>query len=127
MKDLIPLHKKVKLDLFVFSPDEAAVDPGIRCLVVEQTKQWTELMEKHRKEEWDMLKAHLQAQEDTLKKLMEGVHANQLKQLEAKHERYEWSRNSIYFLRYPSLNFLEFTLNLAGKVKKWEQSRQNSL
>jgi len=44
-------------------------------------------MEKHRKEEWDTLKAHLQSQEDLLKKLMESAHVNQLKQLQAKQER----------------------------------------
>jgi phosphatidylinositol phospholipase C beta len=56
---------------------------------VEQTKQWTDLLEKHRREEWEMMKSHLQAQEDILRKLMEVSHANQLKQLDAKHERYE--------------------------------------
>lgn len=69
-------------------PNEAASDPTVRKIVVEQTKQWTEMMEKHRKEEWELMKAHLHAQEEILKKLMETSQQNQMKQLEAKHERF---------------------------------------
>ena len=46
-------------------------------------KQWTSLMHKTRKEEWEMLKTQIRAQEDTFKKLCVGVHAKQLKDLEA--------------------------------------------
>ena len=44
-------------------------------------------MERHKKEEWEMMKSHLQQQEEILKKLMEVSQANQMKQLLAKHER----------------------------------------
>ena len=40
-------------------------------------------MHKTRKEEWEMLKTQIRAQEDTFKKLCVGVHAKQLKDLEA--------------------------------------------
>jgi len=72
---------------FVCRPNEAASDPNIRKLVVEQTSQWTEMIEKHRKEEWELMKSHLQAQEAILKTLMEVCHQNQMKQLGAKHEK----------------------------------------
>ncbi|XP_035703869.1 1-phosphatidylinositol 4,5-bisphosphate phosphodiesterase isoform X2 [Folsomia candida] len=68
-------------------PNEAASDPSIRRLVVEQTKQWTEMMEKHRRDEWELRKSHLHSQEEILRKLMETSQQNQMKQLEAKHER----------------------------------------
>ncbi|CAG7818259.1 unnamed protein product [Allacma fusca] len=71
-----------------FRPNESVSDPNVRRVVVEQTKQWTEMMERHRKEEWELMKSHLQAQEEILKKLMEVSQAIQMKQLEAKHDRY---------------------------------------
>jgi hypothetical protein len=48
-----------------------------------QTKQWTEMMTKQRKEEWEMLKTHLTAQEDIYKKMFETVSAKQMKDMEA--------------------------------------------
>ena len=40
-------------------------------MVAEQTKEWTELMSKQRKDNWEMIKAHRTAQEEILKKIME--------------------------------------------------------
>ncbi|XP_069940741.1 1-phosphatidylinositol 4,5-bisphosphate phosphodiesterase-like isoform X1 [Cherax quadricarinatus] len=62
-------------------------DPKIKALVTEQMQQWSEMMEKHRKEEWEMLKEHLKSQEDILKKLMEEEQAGQIKKMEGKHEQ----------------------------------------
>lgn len=45
------------------------------------------MVERHKKEEWDLLKQQLADQQETLKKLMEATQAGQMKQLEAKHER----------------------------------------
>jgi len=45
------------------------------------------MLEKHRKEEWELMKVHLHSQEDILKKLMESLQLNQMKQLELKHDR----------------------------------------
>ncbi|XP_045599874.1 1-phosphatidylinositol 4,5-bisphosphate phosphodiesterase isoform X1 [Procambarus clarkii] len=62
-------------------------DPKIKALVTEQMEQWSEMMEKHRKEEWEMLKEHLKSQEDILKKLMEEEQAGQIKKMEGRHEQ----------------------------------------
>lgn len=57
-------------------------DPAVKQVVVEQTKQWSDMMERHRKEGWDLMRAHLQAQEDVLKKLMQSQQQMQMKDLE---------------------------------------------
>lgn len=62
-------------------------DPAVRKLVTEQALQWSEMIERHRKQEWDTLKQQLSDQQDILKKLMETSQAQQMKQLEGKHER----------------------------------------
>nr|CAD7454173.1 unnamed protein product [Timema tahoe] len=66
---------------------ELAVDPGVRKLVTVQTLQWSEMVERHRKEEWGTMKGHLAEQQDILKRLMELAQASQMKQVETKHER----------------------------------------
>ncbi|XP_067011933.2 1-phosphatidylinositol 4,5-bisphosphate phosphodiesterase [Anabrus simplex] len=66
---------------------ELASDPAIRKLVTEQTLQWSEMVKRHRKEEWEIMKQQLTDQQDILKRLMEMAQAAQMKQLEAKHER----------------------------------------
>ncbi|KAK3893424.1 hypothetical protein Pcinc_002748 [Petrolisthes cinctipes] len=66
---------------------EVMDDPKIKSLVTDQMKQWSEMMEKHRKEEWEMLKEHLKSQEDILKKLMEEEQTSQLKRMEVLHEQ----------------------------------------
>jgi phosphatidylinositol phospholipase C beta len=45
------------------------------------------MVERHRKEEWELIKQHLIDQQDILKRLMEASHAAQMKQMEAKHDR----------------------------------------
>ncbi|XP_013772515.1 1-phosphatidylinositol 4,5-bisphosphate phosphodiesterase-like [Limulus polyphemus] len=67
--------------------EDLANDPQVRELVVDQMKQWSEMLERHRRDEWDLLKAHLQYQGDILKRLMEVAQAGQIKQLETKFER----------------------------------------
>lgn len=68
-------------------PTEAAQDPLVRRVVQEQMVQWTEMVERHHREEWEALKAQLTDNQELLKRLMESVQAAQMKQLEAKHER----------------------------------------
>jgi hypothetical protein len=51
--------------------------------------QWSEMVERQQREKWDTLRQQLKDNQDVLRKLMEGVQATQMKQLEAKHERYE--------------------------------------
>ena len=62
-------------------------DPTVKTVVVEQTKQWSEMMAKHRREELEMMKQQLQTQQDVLNKLMEASQMQQIKDLEAVFER----------------------------------------
>ncbi|KAF5282018.1 hypothetical protein FQA39_LY00542 [Lamprigera yunnana] len=62
-------------------------DAAVRKLVQEQTVQWTELMERHRKQEWEFLRNQLDDQRDILRKHMEILQAGQMKQLEVRHEK----------------------------------------
>lgn len=69
------------------SKEEIKNDASIRKVIQEQNAQWSEMIERHKKEEWEMLKLQISDQQDTLRKLMETTQASQMKQLEAKHER----------------------------------------
>ncbi|XP_072383579.1 1-phosphatidylinositol 4,5-bisphosphate phosphodiesterase isoform X3 [Diabrotica undecimpunctata] len=62
-------------------------DPTVRKLVTEQTLEWSALMERHRKQEWEFLRTQLNDQRDLLRKHMELLQGMQMKQLEGKHER----------------------------------------
>ncbi|XP_021925998.1 1-phosphatidylinositol 4,5-bisphosphate phosphodiesterase isoform X2 [Zootermopsis nevadensis] len=74
--------------------NELVSDPAVRKLVAEQTMQWSDMVERHRKEEWELIRQHLTDQQEILKKLMEASHAAQMKQLEAKHDREMREMNS---------------------------------
>lgn len=76
-------HMKV---LFL-SKNDLTSDPILMKLVKEQTQQWSELQERHRKEEWELLRQHVIDQQEILKKLMKATQTAQLKQIEVKHER----------------------------------------
>lgn len=76
------------------SKDEIKADQNIRKVITDQTSAWSEMCEKHKKEEWEMLKKQVQDQQDILKGLMEAAQAGQIKQLEAKHERDSKTLNS---------------------------------
>ncbi|XP_055309056.1 1-phosphatidylinositol 4,5-bisphosphate phosphodiesterase isoform X4 [Sitodiplosis mosellana] len=76
------------------SKDEIKADQNIRKVITDQTSAWSEMCEKHKKEEWEMLKKQVQDQQDILKGLMETTQAAQIKQLEAKHERDNKNLNS---------------------------------
>lgn len=45
------------------------------------------MMEKQRKEEWELLKNQTQGSRDELKRLIEIVQATQVKQMQAKHDK----------------------------------------
>ena len=66
-------------------------DPAVKQVVVEQTKQWSEMMERHRKENWELMRDHLKAQEDVLKKAMQSQQQMQIKELENFFEKYFYS------------------------------------
>lgn len=53
-----------------------------------QVKQWTDLLHKQRREEWEMMKAHAKIQEDNFKKIFDSVQIRQMKELEAFFARY---------------------------------------
>lgn len=74
--------------------NELLSDPAVRKLVAEQTVQWSDMVERHRKEEWELVKQHLIDQQDILKRLMEASQAAQMKQMEAKHDREMKEMNS---------------------------------
>lgn len=56
-------------------------------MIQEQNSQWKEMIERHKKEEWETLRTQLNDQQDVLRKLMESTQLAQMKQLEGKHER----------------------------------------
>ncbi|KAF7391274.1 hypothetical protein V1477_008936 [Vespula maculifrons] len=62
-------------------------DANVKKVISEQTAQWSAMVEKHRKEEWEMLKTHTEVGRDEFKKLIEVVQASQVKQLQAKHDK----------------------------------------
>ena len=78
--------KIVKL-IFRDNDNDVVNDPAVKTLVLEQTNQWSEMVERHRREEWQLLRTHIQAQEDVLKKLMEQQQQQQLKELETIFEK----------------------------------------
>lgn len=69
-------------------------DPAVRKLVTEQTMEWSALMERHRKQEWEFLRNQLDDQRDLLRKHMEILQGQQMRQLEAKHDREMKEMNS---------------------------------
>ncbi|KAK7603889.1 hypothetical protein V9T40_004162 [Parthenolecanium corni] len=69
------------------SKPELINDASIKKLIAEQMMQWTEMIDRHRREEWELIKSQLEEQRATLNKVIEIVQATQMKQLEAKYER----------------------------------------
>lgn len=62
-------------------------DVTVKQIVNEQMAQWSELVDRHRKEEWELLKNQVNEQRETLDKVIEIVQANQMKELDAKYDR----------------------------------------
>ncbi|XP_063703568.1 1-phosphatidylinositol 4,5-bisphosphate phosphodiesterase isoform X2 [Culicoides brevitarsis] len=69
------------------SKDQIKTDPEVRKVIQEQNSQWKEMIERHKKEEWETLRTQLADQQDILRKLMESTQVAQMKQLEGKHDR----------------------------------------
>lgn len=69
------------------SKDQIKSDPEVRKVIQEQNSQWKEMIERHKKEEWETLRTQLADQQDILRKLMETTQIAQMKQLEGKHDR----------------------------------------
>ncbi|XP_057321910.1 1-phosphatidylinositol 4,5-bisphosphate phosphodiesterase-like [Microplitis mediator] len=77
------------IDKLIKGKDKSAVmgDDNVKKLVKEQTAQWSAMMEKQRKEEWELHKVHVQAGKDEFKRVMEAVQAQQVKQLQIKQDK----------------------------------------
>ena len=54
----------------------------MKQVVVDQTKQWSDMVERHRKENWELMREHLQGQENLLKELMQALQQLQMKELD---------------------------------------------
>ena len=58
------------MNIVVYQSNEVAFfrdpseDADVLKMVNDQTGQWTEMMNKHRKEQWEMMKTHLSGQDD---------------------------------------------------------------
>lgn len=63
---------------------DLANDPLIKDMVMDQMKQWSEMVERHRREELDLKKVHRIQLGEKLRDLLELAQVNQLKQLEGK-------------------------------------------
>ncbi|XP_023245459.1 1-phosphatidylinositol 4,5-bisphosphate phosphodiesterase-like isoform X2 [Copidosoma floridanum] len=66
---------------------ELSRDPTIRQAVAEQTSQWSRLAERQRREERDLVQAHLEERKIQLRKLCVVVQQTQQKQLNTRHEK----------------------------------------
>ncbi|XP_015429445.1 PREDICTED: 1-phosphatidylinositol 4,5-bisphosphate phosphodiesterase-like [Dufourea novaeangliae] len=77
------------IDKLVKGKDKNALlqDANVKKVISEQTTQWSAMVEKQRKEEWEMLKNQTEAAREEFKKLIEVVQAAQVKQLQAKHDK----------------------------------------
>lgn len=69
------------------SKEDIKGDQNVRKTVTDQSSQWAEMCERHKKEEWELLKTQLTDQQEILKRLIETTQASQMKQMEAKHDR----------------------------------------
>ncbi|XP_031839544.1 1-phosphatidylinositol 4,5-bisphosphate phosphodiesterase [Nomia melanderi] len=77
------------IDKLVKGKDKSALlqDANVKKVISEQTAQWSAMVEKQRKEEWELLKNQTESAREEFKKLIEIVQANQVKQLQAKHDK----------------------------------------
>lgn len=59
----------------------------MKKVISEQTTQWSQMVERQRKEEWELLRVQTEAAKDEFKKIIDVVQAGQMKQLQAKHDK----------------------------------------
>lgn len=69
----------------------------MKKIISEQTAQWSAMMKKQRKEEWELLKNQTQNSRDELKRLIEVVQGTQVKQMQAKHDKLVHAIYSFYY------------------------------
>ena len=70
------------------------------------------MIDRHQKENWELMKAHLQAQEEVLKKLMQSQQQLQIKELEAFFEKYVYLPMYVVKVALPqsTVRLSDFTL-----------------
>ena len=66
------------------TPEEVEKDEKLMKMVREQTKEWTELMQRQRKVTWEMGRTHYKAYEEILKPILETAQTSQVKELEVR-------------------------------------------
>lgn len=94
----------------------------VRQLVSEQTKEWSQLISQNIKEEHELLKVHCSQQCDLIKRLLELAQAQQVKDVENKHQR-SGRRTLIDFVHFsvdPFRNFIEISNNWASRPEVGE-------
>lgn len=62
---------------------------GLRNLMNEQMTQWSEMVERHKREKCALQEKQATQLQVTLMTLMENVHATQVKQLKLRHVKYD--------------------------------------
>lgn len=71
----------------ILSKSELLRDPGVRRAVAEQTAQWSRLAERQRREERELVRAHIEERRGQLRQLCIAAQSAQQKQMTARHER----------------------------------------
>lgn len=56
-------------------------------MVSEQTAEWSAMVQKHRKAEWELHKQQVDAGREEMKRVIDVVKVNQDKQLQMKHDK----------------------------------------
>ncbi|XP_017792663.1 PREDICTED: 1-phosphatidylinositol 4,5-bisphosphate phosphodiesterase-like isoform X1 [Habropoda laboriosa] len=77
------------IDKLMKGKDKSALiqDANVKKVISEQTTQWSAMVERQRKEEWELLRTQTETAREEFKKLIEVVQASQVKQLQAKHDK----------------------------------------
>ena len=74
-KSLVQKNQIMAMEKFCKSKSKNNMiqDAAVKEICNEQTEEYTEMVERHRKEEWELTKSHLISQDDMLKTIMEGL------------------------------------------------------
>lgn len=67
--------------------EDVSKEPCVKEMVVQQIKQWSDLLEKHHSEEWELYKTHITNEADISRKLILHLQQMQIKNLESIFDR----------------------------------------
>ena len=62
-------------------------DASLKKLITDQTTEWGQMMEKHRKEEWEFQKSLINESKEEVKRILPLAQADQVKLLQIKHDK----------------------------------------